>query len=97
AFTTGLHALQKLQGALAVQQEILVHDEEGLHAEGSFKALHDVKELVAGFIEIVEIAFATEERGCGAEAATHGTTDRGNDRGGSGASALGKAHAHGAR
>jgi len=97
AFACGLHARQELQGALAVQQKILVHDEKGLHAQRSLKALHDVKELVAGFIEIAEIALASEERRGGTEAATHGAADRGNDRGGGGTPALGKAHAHGAR
>src|ERR1019366_9342861 len=38
-----LHALEQLQGALAVQEEIFVHDKEGMYFEFRFDAAHHVK------------------------------------------------------
>ena len=55
--------------------------------------LHDVEELIAGFVEVVALALAAEERGRGAEVAAHRASDRGNDRGGGIARVVGHAHA----
>ena len=56
-----LHALQQAHGALAMQQEVLVHDKEGLHLELSFHLLHDFKQFVTAFEEVDEISLASEE------------------------------------
>ena len=47
-----LHAFQQLHGTRTVEQEVLVHHEERLHAEALFHVLHDFEELVAGFVEV---------------------------------------------
>jgi hypothetical protein len=55
------HALPQAHGALAMQQEVLVHDEEGLHLELSFHLLHDFEPFVPAFEEVDEISLASEE------------------------------------
>jgi len=74
-----LHALQQAHGALAMQQEVLVHDKEGLHLELSSHLLHDFKQLVPAFEEVDEISFAPEEGRCRAEVAAHGTANGRDD------------------
>ena len=88
------HALQQPHGALAVQQEIFVHDEEGAHFQIFFHAAHDVVQFVAGFKEVDELAFAAEERGGGAEVASHGAAHRRNDGGCGRSLAVGHANSH---
>ena len=88
-----LHALQQLHGALAVQQEVLVHHEERAHVHRLFHLLHDIEQLIARLIEVDALAFAAEERRRGAEVAAHRTADGRNDGRCRVARAVGNAHA----
>jgi hypothetical protein len=71
-FVAFLHAIEQAHGALFVEQEIFVHDEERLHAKRLLGMAEHVVELVAGLIEVHELALAAKERRRGAEVAAHG-------------------------
>ncbi len=77
-----------------LEQEIFVHDEKRLHAERFFGVAKDVVELVAGLVEVYELAFAAEKCRGGAEVAAHGTPDRRNDSCRRAAFAIGHPQAH---
>ena len=46
------------------QQEVLVRNKERLDGHFAFELLHHIEQLVAGRIEVDELAFAAEHRGC---------------------------------
>ena len=58
-----LHQLQQAQGPLAVEQEVLIHDEEGADLHVAFEAQHHLEQLVAGLVEINALALAPEHGG----------------------------------
>ncbi len=91
---TFLHALEQAHGALAMQEEVFVHDEERVHFELFFHVAHDFEEFVAGLEEVDELSLAAEERRSGAEVAAHGAADRGDDGGRGRALAFRQADAH---
>ncbi len=75
-----------------LQQEILVHDEERAHLHGVLHVLHDLEKLIAGFVKVDALTLAAEECRGGAEVASHGAADRGDDGGCGVAGVVGNAH-----
>ena len=82
-FAVALHQLQQAQGAGAMEQEVLVHDEERSDAHAGRELVHDVEQLVAGLVEVHEPALAAEHGGRRAEVAAQRAAD-GRDHGGGG-------------
>ena len=68
------HQVQQPERTLLVQEEVLVHHEEALDAQACLQRAHDVKDLIAGLVELDEFSFAPEHGGGGAKIAPHRTT-----------------------
>ncbi len=92
----GLHARQQVHGALPLEQEVLVHDEERFHVAGGFRFLHQAEQFLAGGVEIEHFPLASEEGRRGAEIAAHGAS-HGSDDGGGSVRLIGDLHAHDAQ
>ena len=88
------HPLQQPQGALAVEEEVLVHHEEGARAEGLLEAPHDLEQLVPALVEAEGPALAPEHGRGRAEVAAERAADRRDHGGGRLALALAEGHAH---
>ena len=73
-------ALRLMQRPLAVEKEVLIHDEERLDLHRVFELRHHVEQLVAGVVEVDKLALAAEHGRGGAEVAPQGTADRRDDR-----------------
>ena len=76
-----LHQLQQPHGPLAVQQEVLVHDEERRDAHLLLEPGHELVQLVARGVEIERLPLAPEHGRRGAEVAAQGAADRRDDGG----------------
>ena len=61
-----------------MQQEVFIHDEEGADFHITFEADHDFEQFVTGLIKVHELALTSEHRRGGAEVASHGTADGGD-------------------
>ena len=77
-----LHPGEQIHGALLLQQEVLVHDEERLHLARGLRLLHHPEQFVAGLVEVEHLALAAEERRGGAEVAAHRAAHGRDDGGG---------------
>lgn len=64
-----------------MQEEVLVHHEEGVHLQLVFHLVHDIEQLVTTLEKVDEFTLASEKGGSCAEVASHGAADRGNDCG----------------
>ena len=78
---TLFHAFQQFQGALAIQQEVLVHHEEGLQIQLALSAFHDLIDLFASIEKVEALALPAEKRGGCTEVAAQRTTNTRNDGG----------------
>ena len=79
SLAVALHVFEQLHRARLLQQEVLVHDEEGADVERLLGFAHDAGTTRRRFRRSSELAFAAEERGGGAEVAAHGAADRRDD------------------
>ena len=75
------HQVQQPQRALAIQEEVLVHDEERPHTHRLLQLAHHLEQLVPGPIEVHDVAFAAEHCRCRTEVAAKRTANRRNQRG----------------
>ncbi len=92
-FPACFHPGEQIHGALLLQQEVLVHDEERLHLPRGLRLLHHPEQFFAGLVEVEHLAFAAEERRGGAEVAAHGAA-HGSDHGGGTVDHVGDLDAH---
>ena len=75
-----LHQLEQFHRPLAVEQEVLVHHEEGGQAEFLLRLAHHLEQVGAVVEEADRLALAAEEGRRGAEVAPDRAADRRDDR-----------------
>ena len=71
-----------------MEEEVLVHHEEGADAHLAGDLVHDVEQFVARLVEVDRVSLAAEHGRGGAEVAAQGAAHRGDDRGGHVAAAV---------